>query len=299
MSGHEPTAAEATPRGKYYLSPTPCQQVQQSRRLILAAAEARGGAVLVLGAGRCAEIPLAELAVQFERVTINDINAAELEQGIAAAHLDEAARAKLDVRVGDLTNATDRLLDKIDGVLDESGEADAAIEAMAQLLDDEPLAGMPLEGKYDLIVASCVLSQLHFRLLHSASEAFERRFPGAAERLATNVRWTSALYDMARRMEARFIDDLIAHLAEHGLIYLSDSPQLCYIKLTPDGKWETEGTYRLLRSKELGDYLDRRFAVIAQGRWHWIVSPPEKPGDEGRLFDVQAVVLRVWRTSSA
>ncbi len=97
-------------------------------------------------------------------------------------------------------------------------------------------------------------------------------------------------------MEARFIDDLVAHLAERGLIYLSDSPQLCYIKLMPDGQWETEGTYRLLRSKELADYLDRRFAPIAQGRWHWIVSPPEKPGDVGRLFDVQAVVLRVWRT---
>ena len=286
-----------TPPGPYTREPVTDQHVAESRQLILAAAEnAEPGRAAVLGAGHCAEIPLAELTARFKQVTINDVDAAELDKGLAAAHLDETARAKLEVQIADLTSITEPLLEKIEATLVAADDSEAAIEEMARLVDEQPLGSMPLEGKYDLIVASCVLSQLHFGLLHRAADAFERRFPGEIERLRQSVHWAAALYEMARRMEKQFIDDLAAHLAPGGLIYLSDSAQMCYVKLTPEGKWETEGTFRMLRSQYITDYLDRRFVVKASGRWHWLVSPPHAPGDVGRLFDVQAMVLRTWRT---
>jgi len=293
---NEPQAEN--PPGPYYLAPTPCQQVEESHRLILAAADtAKTGRALILGAGRSAEIPLAVLATRFERITINDIDRVELEQGLAAAGLDDAARAKLDVRVADLTGVTDELLGKINAALHEAEEPDAAIETMARLVDEQTLPGMPIEGQYDLIVASCLMSQLHFALLHRASDAFEGRFHGEGERVRNSVRWTSSLYEMARRMEKQFVDDLHARLAQGGLIYLSDAPQMCSIKLTADGQWQTEGTHRLLRTKNLTDYLDKRFVTVAHQRWHWITFPPQEPGQSGRLFDVQAVVLRAWRAT--
>ena len=286
-----------TPPGPYTREPVSDQHVAESRQLILAAAEeAEAGRAAVLGAGHCAEIPLAELAARFKQVTVNDVDAAELDKGLAAAHLDDAARAKLDVQIADLTNTTEPLLEKIGAALKATEDPEAAIEEMARLVDEQAVGGMPLEGKYELIVASCVLSQLHFGLLHRAADAFEQKFAGEIERLRQSVRWSAALYEMARRMEKQFIDDLAAHLAPGGLIYLSDSTQMCYVKLTPAGMWETEGTYRMLRSQYITDYLDRRFVTKASGRWHWLVSPPQHPGDVGRLFDVQAVVLRTWRT---
>jgi hypothetical protein len=286
--------------GPYLRDPVSCQQVEASRHLIKAAAEsAQPGRAAVLGAGNCAEIPLAEIAARFEHVMINDVDAAELEKGITAAHLDDAARAKLEVRVADLTSATDRLVAAIEELLETADDPDTAIESMAHLVDNAPLEGMPLDEKYDLIVASCVLSQLHFGLLHRADAAFERKFPRQEVRLRESVRWTSALYEMARRMELRFIDDLAARLAPGGLIYLSDSTQMCYVKQTADGKWETEGTYRMLRSAYITDYLDGRFVAVANDRWHWVVSPPQAAGEVGRLFDVQAVVLKTWRTPPA
>ncbi len=286
-----------TPPGPYLHQPVEDQQVAESRRLILAAAEsAEPGRAAVLGAGNCAEIPLAELIARFEQVTINDVEPGELNKGIVAAHLDDAARAKLDVQIADLTGATETLLKKTAEALDAAADPDAAIEKISQLVVHQPLEGMPLDGKFDLIVASCVLSQLHFGLLHRTADLFENKYPGKVDCLRQSVRWSSALYEMARRMEKQFIDDLAARVAPGGLIYLSDSTQMCYVKRTPEGKWETEGTYRLLRSQYITDYFDRRFVVVANGRWHWVVSPPQKPGDVGRLFDVQAVVLRTWRT---
>jgi hypothetical protein len=288
--------AQQPPPGPYYFAATPCQHVAESRRLIAAAGDtAHPGRAVVLGAGNCAEIPLAELAARFERVTLNDVDGELVEQGIVSAGLDAAARAKIDVQVADLTGVTQTLLDKFDAAHLAASDPEQAIDEMARLVDDQTVDAMPLAGKYDLVVASCVLSQLHNRLAHGSEERFARRFPDQVEQFKASPRWAAALSGMARRMEVRLIDGLIELLAPGGLIYLSESPQMCYIKLTADGRWETQGTYRMLRTADLTDYIDRRFAIIAHGRWHWVVSPPEKPGEVGRLFDVQALVLRVWR----
>ncbi len=283
--------------GPYVHEPVPCQQVAASRELILAAAEwAQPGSTLILGAGHCAEIPLKELTQRFSAITVNDVDNNVLQEGLTAAGLSDAERAKLKIEVADLTSVTESLLARLDDVMQASGTADAALEPMAHLLDTSLVAGMPFQEKYDFIVASCVLSQLHFALLHRAREAFEKRFAGQVKLLDDSVRWTSALYTMARRMEQKFIDNLAERVAPGGFIYLSDSTQMCYVQGTPEGKWETAGTYRMLRSRYITDYLDDRFVSVARNRWDWIVSPPQQPGDEGRVYDVQGVVLRTWRT---
>jgi hypothetical protein len=284
------------PAGVYRLTPVVSRHVEESRRLIQAAAETvEPRRAIVLGAGGCAEIPLAALAARFDEIIVNDVDEKLLAQGLEAAGLAAASRAKIRAHLADLTGVTETLLAKIAATLARADNATAALELMARLVDEQPVGGASFEGKYDLVVASCVLSQLHFGLLHRAADLFEERFPGELETLRSSIHWTKALFDMARRMESRLIDDLADLLAEGGLIYLSESAQMCYVKLTDDDRWETEGTYRMLRSQDITDYLDRRFAAIAHGRWQWVGSPPEKVGQVGRLFDVQAVVLRMWR----
>jgi len=288
--------AQQPSAGPYQLAPVASQHVEESRRLILAAAETvYPGRAVVLGAGNCLEIPLTELAARFEQVTLNDVDGKLLEQAIAAAQLERPARAKLEIQVADLTGVTEKLLEKFDAALPSTSDPAEAIEQMARLVDEQEVAAMPIEGKYELVVASCVLSQLHFALAHRSNERFEARFPNQLEQLRNSPRWAAALLGMARRMEARFIDGLVGLLEQGGLIYLSESPQMCYVKLTDDGNWQTEGTFRMLRTQDITDYVDPRFAVIAHGRWYWVVAPPETAGQVGRLFDVQALVLRVWR----
>ncbi len=283
--------------GPYIRDPVPCQQVAESKKLILAAAEwAQPGSALILGAGHCAELPLKELAARFENITLNDIDNAVLDEGLSAAGLTDEERAKLTIHIADLTGVTESLISRIEDILSADRDPQAVIEAMAHLLDTALVPGMPITGKYDLVIASCVLSQLHFGLLHRARLAFDRQFPGKDELLADSVRWTSALFEMARRMEQRFIDNLADHVAPGGFIYLSDSTQICEVKGTPEGKWETAGTQRMLRTRYITDYLDQRFVSVGRERWDWVVTPPLQPGDIGRVYDVQGVVLRTWRT---
>ncbi len=283
--------------GPYLRHPVPCQQVAESKKLILAAAEwAQPGSALILGAGHCAELPLKELAARFERITINDVDNAVLDEGLSAAGLNDEERAKFKINIADLTGVTESLVSRIEVILSASRDPQAAIEAMAHLLDTALVAGMPITEKYDLVIASCVLSQLHFGLLHRARLAFDKRFPGQDKLLADSVRWSSALFEMARRMERKFIDDLAEHVAPGGFIYLSDSTQMCEVRGTSKGKWETAGTQRMLQTRYITDYLDQRFVSVGRERWDWVVSPPHQLGDIGRVYDVQGVVLRTWRT---
>jgi hypothetical protein len=48
----------------------------------------------------------------------------------------------------------------------------------------------------------------------------------------------------------------------------------------------------MLRTKELADYVRERFEIVGRNRWEWVVNAPQTTGDTGRLFDVQALVLK-------
>jgi hypothetical protein len=93
-------------------------------------------------------------------------------------------------------------------------------------------------------------------------------------------------------MEDRFIENLSALLSDDGLVYLSESAQVCFLQLAPDGRWKTRGTYRMLRTKDLADYVSGRFEIVGRNRWEWVVNAPQTSSDTGRLFDVQALVLK-------
>jgi hypothetical protein len=288
-----PPPQRPSDKASYRLEPITSRHVEQSRRMILqAAARAGQGRAVILGAGACEEIPLLELTGQFAEVTLNDIEAAPLHQAIAALPADVALRTKLRVHAADLTSATEKSLAGIDTVLADATDSAQAIAAMGRALDDTQPDEFPIDGQFELVVASCLLSQLHFALTHAAAARFAARFPEQAESLARSDAWKKSLYAAARRMEDRFIADLAALAMPRGAIYLSESAQMCYVRLAPDGAWQTDGTYRMLRSTNLEDYIRGRFAVIERGRWEWVVSPPKKQGDTGRLYDVQALVLQ-------
>ncbi|HEX3726002.1 MAG TPA: hypothetical protein VHV08_07150 [Pirellulales bacterium] len=281
--------------GPYLLDPRPSRHRERSRRLITRAADlATPDRAALLGAGECDEIPLEEMVARFKQITLNDLETAPLERALGQAHLDAAARATLAICIADLTGVTDSLLTGIQKAIVEETTAAEAIEAMATVVEHPPEHEFPrpLRGPFDLVVASCVLSQLHFALVHRGAALFEQKFSGQIETLRASPRWAGAVYALARTMETNFMTDLAGITLPGGVVYLSESVQMCYLRAAPDGKWQSEGTYRMLRSTELADYLDQRFEVIARDRWDWVVSPPTIETPTGRLYDVQAIVAR-------
>ena len=265
--------------------------------MILRAAESvPAGRAIVLGAGPCDEIPVVALATRFKELVLNDIDARTVSSALDTLEIDSKVRGKIHLDASDLSGVTGPTLAQVDGALSTASDPQQAAGAMAAALTGQPAVGLTLSGPfaagaYDLVVASCLLSQLYFHLMHGAAARFEARYPGQQELLRTSQAWTNALDHLARRMEDRFVDDLAQLVSTGGRVYLSESVQMCYVTRAADGNWTTPGTYRMLRTKDLADYIGDKLAVVERDRWEWVVNAPTKTGDVGRLFDVQALVL--------
>jgi hypothetical protein len=264
--------------------------VAESRALILdAAARVRPGRAIVLGAGPCREIPLAELAGRFEALTLNDHDGPALEAALHAAGLDAGAVRLL---VADLTGVTAEFVREVGRRVDEAADPAEAIEQVARVAEATRPEPFRAGGAFDLVVASCVLAQLHVAACNLAIQRFGARFPDRVDEFRHAERWTGAMFGLARRMESTFIDALHGLAAPDGRIVLSESVRSCFLYPSGDGAWLTNGSYRMTRTTRLADELDDRFHVERQGRWHWVVDPPTAPGQVGRLFFVEGLLLR-------
>jgi hypothetical protein len=283
--------AGADQRAGYRLAPVPDQHREQSMQMILQAADAVSpGRAIVLGAGRCDEIPLAALAEQFTEVELVDVDGDLLRAGLDVANLPDQDRAKVRTNAQDLVGVTAAAIADCETVLLQGGGFDDVVEGIAAIISAaEPRAPVPCS--YDLVVASCVLSQLTFGLIQDVRARLARGFPESAARLQSDPRLTQAFDRLTRRCEAAFVDYLTASVAAAGRIYFSDTVQMCFVRGTEQGDWTTPGTWRMTKSQRLDDYLDERFAVHVRRRWNWVVNRPVTPGDEGRLYDVQAMIL--------
>lgn len=233
-----------------------------------------------------------ELLERFDAVTLNDFEEPLVRKAVEALPGDAAIRAKLDVQIADLNGLTAPALAAMARQIASAADPEAAIRAMANVLDNVQPGAFPIGGRFDLVVCSCVLSQLHVALTHQAAQLFAAKYPAGRELLAQSDTWKQALESAARRMEDRFVAHLAALVTDEGLVYLSESAQVCFLQLAPDGQWQTPGTYRMLRTKDLADYVRGQFDVVGRARWEWVVDAPQSASDVGRLFDVQALVLR-------
>jgi len=283
--------SDVSPR-RYRIPPTENRHEIDSRRLILQAAETvKPGRVVVLGAGKCDEIPLKELVARFERVVLIDLEVNLIESAVAACEFSPEDRANIEIIEGDVTGLTNQVVASVSDAIASSTGAQEALLAMSEAIGLAETASLPIVGKFDLVVASCVLCQLHLAAMHRSQSVFTERFPDQEALLKSTPAWTAALEGMARRMEAEFIDHLIDWTEPQGQIFLSETVSVAFVELLADGGWSSAGNWRLLKSQKLTDYFDARFRVETRARWPWVVRPPQKPGDQGRLFEVHAAVL--------
>jgi hypothetical protein len=271
-----------------------CKHHYASRVMILeAAGKVAPKQAIILGAGPCQEIPLIELADRFACLTLNDSDASALERALAASGLGPGPAAKIRRCVADLTGATGPFLERVSEYLDTTDDprAATAAEALASFAEAAEPTAFRTGQRYELVIASCVLCQLHVAACNRAMELFEARLPGQLPALRQSPDWSRAIYGLARRMERAFIDSLHDLVAPDGRIYLSDTVQGGFVHVTPEGRWLNDGVYRMTRTAQLSDDLDARFRVEQRGRWHWIISPSSEPKGIGRFYNVQALIL--------
>jgi hypothetical protein len=285
------------PRSWQKRPPVPCRQIDESRAMILRAADAvRPGRAIALGAGRCREIPLRALAERFERVTLIDHDATKLDEALASSGLDRPGLARIDCRRADLTGLTDRFLRMVSEALASpgAGSPEVAAARLTMLAASAAPLAFSTGAVSDLVIASCVMSQLHVAACHGALDRFSARHPGQLERLRQSPAWIEAMEGLTRRVERTFLQSLAGLVAPSGRIYLSDTVQGAFFQREPGGLWLTDGFHGMTRTTNLRDDLDdERFQVEGEQRWHWVLEPPANTNLPGRLFEVQALVLSI------
>ncbi len=135
--------------------------IEKSRHRILEAAELveEARTALVLGAGKCREIPLERLARKFDRVVLVDLDGPSMRE--AVARLPEELRAKIEVRVSDVTSFAQPLMEATSRIVEGAQSADEAFTELGALYREmDALRRYPELPRADLVISSLVLSEL-------------------------------------------------------------------------------------------------------------------------------------------
>jgi hypothetical protein len=276
---------ENAAEGDLFLKPIPCQHVQMSTELIEAvAAEVRPGRALILGAGRCREIPLVSLAQRFDMIALQDQDADALATSVAL--LDDAPQIKAIVttEVRDLTGITDALIAGAEQRLSLATSAEHAHQLLIELVTDTHLAPPPPSPEWDLVISSCVGTQLHLRALEAISRKLDPLSPQDASA------WADAMLRASWRLHDEYLEYLLTLVERDGRIYLSDTVQVGTLYPSLDGGWRTPGWYRLTRERFLAELLPPSAQPLYGGQWPYVAASPSLSAP-GLLYNVHAVVM--------
>ena len=188
----ELTDEAAASLSDFVAAPAPASAPEHAgklRRFVLdAARQVEPGAALVVGALACPDLPLAELAARFERLTLNDLDLARLEE-LVRTEIPEAHRARVKLERYDLTGSyvafTQSAKDAVDGA-DGPAHAEQALVSLLESYDvGAGSAGLSAaEEKPDLAVSAMVLTELGAGYAKCIGSALSARgwAPEAAQR---------------------------------------------------------------------------------------------------------------------
>jgi TPR repeat protein len=137
------------------------RHIQESHRRILQAAllVPNPQRALVLGAGKCREIPLEGLARQFQHVVLVDLDGPSMRQAVLS--IPEELRAKVEIRVSDVTSFAQPLMEATRQIVENAAtaqEAFANLESRYAAIESQ--RHFPDLPAADLVVSSLVLSEL-------------------------------------------------------------------------------------------------------------------------------------------
>jgi hypothetical protein len=256
-----------------------------------AIAACRGREVaIVLGAGQVFDLPIGALVQAFRRLILVDIDHVALEEA-AASVSDASARARVEIVAMDVTGINQRLIHGIDEQLDGAAIAPEAESGLARLATSYRLTGAPRlvpdGGRADLLISSCMLSQLAWSQQRYARLAYWRRFGTLPSSEAWGLAWRS----FERGVQQDHVDALTA-LADVAV--LTSDVVMHTTALDAAGTARRMGAPQLpLHASSLGERVRPPALVEARAGWTWELRRPDsRRGALGLSCDVEALRLR-------
>jgi hypothetical protein len=267
---------------------------RQNRAFIVEAAQSRKKRELavVLGAGQGFDLPLRELAQSFERLVLIDVDAAALEATVASTIQDAGLRARIELRVLDLTGINGQLVRAVDDIFAVASSEDTAFAQLAELcrsywLPDFP-AILPADTRADLLVSGLVLSQVSWPQRVYALRLYEQRFGKLSAE--AEKRWIEPWWEL----ELKIQQDHVASLASSA-----ERAVLCSDVVSRPTQLDASGAERETGRKifalgvaELAERIPAGFEVERHAAWPWARYRAETSGRPGSRMDVEGLVLK-------
>jgi hypothetical protein len=272
---------------------------QKNRTFIEEAARQTPGKTraVVLGAGHAFDLPLLELARQFERLVLIDIDPQALETTVAGVFKDPGLRARVETRIVDLTGINGTLIDRLDEILAGPGPAAEVHDQLERLCQGYRLTMpprlLPADERADLVVSSCVLTQLAWPQRVYAERTFSQRF--GPVRGADGQRWAKYWSELELRVQ----QDHLTALAGTADVVALTSDVISHVTMLDDGGTERASGHTIyaLGVPSLLERIPKLFQVGQHQTWEWGRYRATRQG-KGSRMDVEGASLTQPQTAS-
>jgi hypothetical protein len=245
-------------------------------------------ATVVLGAGACTEVPLADIARSSDEVVLVDLDLPSMLQArseLAAASLRKRVRLVEGDISGGVSASLKRLLEKQAWpTLVGQGAAavfDAAASCLEQCEVPDPPALETLEAAGSgLVISSLVLSQLFSYPLLDILDHVQRIAPQLLVEQERHHRYQEATRSLRLRVIQAHLH-LLRSLVDSGgrVVLLSDVRGFVFDVYGTDHDAAHRRSIPLV-PRAFGDLVRANFAITEEAHWEWLTDMPtkDKPG---------------------
>jgi hypothetical protein len=251
---------------------------------------------VILGAGHAFDLPLALLAKSFEKLVLVDIDVEAMKATVAGLLKDPVLRARTELRLLDLTGVNGQFVQRVDEAVASAANAAEAQDRLEALCFTYRLAApprlLPPGERADLLVSSCVFSQVSWPQRVYARRVYERRFSA----VPLGLRWARHFTDLELRLQQDHLTSL-AGVAEQ--VALTCDVVSNVTVLDSAGTEEKSGqTILTLGAPSLLERVPKIFQIEGHESWEWGRYKATRAG-KGSRMDVEGARLTEPQTPSS
>jgi hypothetical protein len=279
------------------------QHLQQCTELMLRGLQLRqwsaSTSTLVLGAGACTEIPLAELARNSEEVVIADYDLASMQQGrdeLSSLALRKRVRAVSCDISGGVSAHLNHLIEQKHWNKLANQDARAVFDAVAECLEQCDVSDLPeieglYSGEFGVVISSLVLSQLFSYPILDVLDYIQRSMPAYLGEQERHRGYQEAAQNFRIRVIQGHLH-LLQKLLDVGgiVVLLSDVRGFVFEVLGTESDLQPRRTLPIV-PRSLPELVRESFHVIEELNWEWITDLPAE-GKLGRGYEVAGYVLQ-------
>jgi hypothetical protein len=278
------------------------QHLEQCTALMLQGLQKRqrsaSNSTLILGAGACTEVPLAELARDSDEVVLADIDLASMRQG-RDEPTSSALRKRVRLIACDISGGVSADLNNVikqqrwESLVSQSAQVvfDAAAHSLVQCpVPDPPEIEGLHAGEFGVVISSLVLSQLFSYPLLDMLDHVQRIVPSYLGEQERHRRYQEAAQNFRVRVILGHLH-LLRELVDVGgiVVLLNDVRGFVFEVSGSENDAQHRRTLPIV-PHGLAELVRESFTVLEERHWEWIADLPEK-GKLGRGYEVVGYVL--------